>query len=247
VQAHEVIEVLRRRYRDADGEWLFFTEAWRIDAYAVRCWAGGIGHRRVAMEVKVSRSDFLSEIRKPAKRANALDVSHEFYFVTPYALVRPDEVPDECGLMFVKDGRTKIAKRAPLRTPRPFKLSETIYLMRLPLYRNGILDLRRQVLHAQGVQEWYEERMGTQVQTLDRAQERLLDLGGHLIVKGSMWRGRWQPRSWIPAVEGVQAYVEEVKDRHVVLLRVDNGEVASYVSKVDLLTDYVPLDMRAVA
>lgn len=56
---------------------------------------------RTAYEIKVSRSDFLSEIRKPIKRRFALRVSNRFYFVAPSGIVKIDEVPQECGLIEV--------------------------------------------------------------------------------------------------------------------------------------------------
>lgn len=247
MRSEEVLAALRKRHPEVEGEWATFREAWRIDFYAIRCWQSGVGLRRIAYEVKCSRSDFLAELRKPAKRENALSLSHQFFFATPRGLVRPDEVPVEAGLVYVSDGVARLAKKAPIRQPRPFKLSEAIYLLRLPGFRSGTLELRREVIGEQRTSEYYRDRMQQQQRTLESAQARLLELGGHLIVKGSTWRGRWQPHSWTAAEEDVWAYVEEVKDRHVTLRRVDNGEIARYVSMADLLTDFELLDMRAVA
>lgn len=247
MRAGEVIEALRRRYRIDDGEWLFWTEAWRIDAYAIRCWRSGPGFRRVALEVKCSRSDFLAECRKPAKRQNALDVSHEFYFVTPHGLVQPHEVPRECGLMYVRDGRARVAKKAPFRQPRPFTLSEVLYLMRIPLYREGILEMRRRVLVEHQIAEDFAARSETLDQQVRRASTRLEALNGHLITEGSTWRGRWQPHSFQEPVEGVDVYVERVEPRWLIVRRLDNGESCRIWTKGDLLMNYSPLDIAAVA
>jgi hypothetical protein len=57
--------------------------------------------RRIAIEIKVSRSDFLNEIKHPTKRRRALLLSNEFYFATPPGLVKIEELPPECGLVEV--------------------------------------------------------------------------------------------------------------------------------------------------
>ena len=60
------------------------------------------GMYRSAFEVKVSRADFLRELKKPMKRRLALRYSNRFYFVAPVGLIKPGEVPIECGLIEVR-------------------------------------------------------------------------------------------------------------------------------------------------
>ena len=55
--------------------------------------------KRVCYEVKTSRGDFLSELKRPLKRRIGVRYSNEFYFVTPADLVRIAEIPPECGLI----------------------------------------------------------------------------------------------------------------------------------------------------
>ena len=69
----------------------------RIDAWAMDTWPSGL-MTRTAYEAKVSRSDFLVEIRNPIKRRAALLFSNLYYFVTPPGMVKPEEIPAECGL-----------------------------------------------------------------------------------------------------------------------------------------------------
>lgn len=84
----------------------------RIDAWATEMW---LPNRIVAYEVKVSRSDFLDEIKHPEKRAFALTVATEFWFATPARLVRPDEIPEGCGLVEVNSGG--VARQRVAATP----------------------------------------------------------------------------------------------------------------------------------
>lgn len=87
----------------------------RIDVLAFPLWPGS-GDGVTAYEIKVSRSDFLSEIRKPLKRRPALRYSNLFFFVTPEGLLKQGEVPVECGLLEVsKQGVVNVIVPAPWR------------------------------------------------------------------------------------------------------------------------------------
>jgi hypothetical protein len=50
-------------------------------------------------EVKISRADFLCEIRSEKWR-NYLDCVERLYFAVPNYMVEPSEVPAECGLLY---------------------------------------------------------------------------------------------------------------------------------------------------
>jgi hypothetical protein len=246
-----VLEALRRRYEGKDGEWVFFEEAWRIDAYAIRCYSSDPGHLRRAFEVKVSRGDFLSEMKKPSKRQYALDVSHEFYFVTPAGLVRKEEIPAECGLIFVNDdGSTKLVKRAPRREARALRMSEVAYLMRVPLFREGLLEMRRKMLAHEQSSKMLDAQVRREQANTERALARLRAYAGHLVVEGSMWRGSWQPGYWMTPVENVEVAVENLRvydddgpqiARYCSLRRMDTGEVNSFMPVDDLLLNFSPL------
>ncbi|MCK9795944.1 hypothetical protein M1843_19535 [Isoptericola sp. 4D.3] len=63
--------------------------------------SGGPGEV-VAVEVKISRSDFRSEVRNPGKQRPWVDASFEHYFAVPAGLVSPEEVPATSGLIEVE-------------------------------------------------------------------------------------------------------------------------------------------------
>lgn len=69
-----------------------------IDFWCMDTWGGQI---RTAYEIKTSRSDFLVEIKNPAKRRVSLLVSNYFYFITPKGMVKIEEIPPDCGLIEV--------------------------------------------------------------------------------------------------------------------------------------------------
>ena len=106
ITAEDVISALRLRH--PFQEWAFFTEFnvmtgysnGLIDAMAINLWRSS-KFLRIAYEVKVSRGDFLLELRKPLKRRSALKWSNQFYFVVPKGLVKNGELPEEAGLIEV--------------------------------------------------------------------------------------------------------------------------------------------------
>ena len=69
---------------------------------------------RIAVEIKVSRSDFMREIRAPKKRRRARALATYFYFATPVGLVKPKEVPRDCGLIEVGDHAVKTVIPSPM-------------------------------------------------------------------------------------------------------------------------------------
>lgn len=128
--ATAVLDAIERRHSMCAGQggrshmWAFFRElrggpGWgaenekRLDAWALGTWPS-TGYERIAYEVKVSRSDFLAEIRQPFKRRFALRISNRFYFASPAGLIRPEEIPTEAGLFEVQpDGHLAIAPKVP--------------------------------------------------------------------------------------------------------------------------------------
>ncbi len=104
-----LIDIVERAIHGSTSEWLFFRElrvgtgtrngnAQRLDAFALNT-LPHTAMRRVCYEVKVSRGDFLAEVKHPLKRRIGMRYSNEFYFVTPASLVGTAEIPAECGLI----------------------------------------------------------------------------------------------------------------------------------------------------
>lgn len=54
-------------------------------------------------EIKVSRSDFLQDVRTE-KYKKYLGYAHKFYYAVPYGLVEKEEVPKELGLIVCQRG-----------------------------------------------------------------------------------------------------------------------------------------------
>lgn len=135
---------LRRYYGFTGNEWALFFEfavstggASRIDAFAVNLFQSN-HFRRIAYEIKVSRSDFLREIKQKDKRRKALLYSNQFYFITPPGLLRAGEIPIETGLVEVRpDLSLHVVVAAPQRDSLPPNWNLFASLARLASRRNS--------------------------------------------------------------------------------------------------------------
>mgnify|MGYP000170665080 CR=1 FL=1 len=69
------------------------------DGFGIRVaeWLSG----SVLVEVKVSRSDFLSDKSKPHRKGDVLGVGRWRYYLCPEGLILPAELPDKWGLIYV--------------------------------------------------------------------------------------------------------------------------------------------------
>jgi hypothetical protein len=109
ITATGLLDIVEAVMHASRSEWHFFRElrvptgrrvvdAQRLDAFALNAYQH-MSMKRIAYEVKISRSDFLSELKRPIKRRIGMRYSNEFYFVTPGGLLDVGEVPCECGLI----------------------------------------------------------------------------------------------------------------------------------------------------
>ncbi len=122
----DILDGIVKRHTEA---WIFLPELrmgtgygysseQRVDAWAIHPWPSK-GLSAVAYEIKVSRKDWLNELKKPLKRRGALLHSNLFYFATPAGLIKDGELPIETGLIEVTDGRAKEVVPAPRRDIGP--------------------------------------------------------------------------------------------------------------------------------
>ncbi len=136
MNADTILKALANKYRAP--EWAFFKEVRlgtgfggygtvgsdvdkRMDAWALHTWPSS-GYQPTGFEVKVSRSDFLRDVKSDKYRAYLPSCQH-FYFVTPKDLVKPEEIPDGIGLIWVYplyrkiQNYVRIVKRTPFKRP----------------------------------------------------------------------------------------------------------------------------------
>ena len=152
-------ETLNLRYPRERG-WLMFSEVqmgepfeWRpgkmayknmrrIDLLFVNYWHSK-KYERIAIEMKRARADLMNELKQPEKRRPIMAQVNYFYFATPVGIVKPNELPDNTGLIEIdENGICRMKKRAPhLGDPAP-----TWYLMGNIIRRVFDKELDREVM-----------------------------------------------------------------------------------------------------
>jgi hypothetical protein len=121
VNASDVVDLLQARYSFENG-WGSLREVSppgsnrRFDAVAFTLWksAGVVVH---GFEVKVSRSDWLSELRNPAKSETLASFCDHWWIVAPPEVAVKTEVPEPWGLLTVVNGGLRQVRTAPKRKP----------------------------------------------------------------------------------------------------------------------------------
>ncbi|MBS0444923.1 MAG: hypothetical protein JSR59_03130 [Proteobacteria bacterium] len=109
------------------------------DVYSVRHTTVEAYLQPVVHEIKVQRSDLLSDLRSPQKRAAYLQLG-ECWYVIRAGIAEPDEIPPECGVLVAGDAAFEVARPAPRRTPVPPGFQTWLALARATPVE-GTLDL----------------------------------------------------------------------------------------------------------
>lgn len=96
MNAADVKAALRKRHpalwpgvHGQPGQWTCLEEFEHIDLLAIDAWSNA---SFIGYEVKVSRSDYRSELLRPGKRARGKLLCDEFYFAVPHDLLTPYEL-----------------------------------------------------------------------------------------------------------------------------------------------------------
>lgn len=89
------------------------------------------GLRLHGHEVKVSRSDWLTELADPEKAEAIKRYCDHWWLVVPDSAIVRDDLPDDWGMLaFGRDGKLRVQRRAPLLDPEPIPATFRASLMR---------------------------------------------------------------------------------------------------------------------
>jgi hypothetical protein len=79
----------------------------------------------IVHEVKVSRADLLSDLRREAKRSAYLQLSSQCWYVIARGIAQPEEVPPEFGVMAADGAALEVLRPAP---KRPMAMSLPLWM-----------------------------------------------------------------------------------------------------------------------
>ena len=106
-----------------------------IDVAVFEMWPSK-GLSRQAFEIKVSRSDFLNELRQPEKHQWCKDCFHYFWFVAPKDVIKEEELSINAGWMYPSGSRLCV-KRHAVRNDAP-RLDDKLLAAFMRAAANGI-------------------------------------------------------------------------------------------------------------
>ena len=93
------------------------------DVYSIRHTTVEAYLEPIVHEIKVQRSDLLSDLRSVSKRAAYLDLCSECWYVIRAGIAEPEEIPPECGVLIAGETTLEVARPAPKRAMQmPFGL-----------------------------------------------------------------------------------------------------------------------------
>ena len=104
------------------------NDAWAMampDVFSIRHTTVEAYLEPIVHEVKVHRSDLLSDLRREAKRAAYLQLSSECWYVIAHGIAQPEEIPPEFGVMAAQGAQLEVLRPAP---KRPMQMSLPLWM-----------------------------------------------------------------------------------------------------------------------
>lgn len=143
----------------------------KLDAWAMKkSWAHPLV---IGYEIKVSRNDFLGD----EKWRGYLDYCNEFYFVCPADVIKPEELPDDTGLLYVASTGTRLYTKKKAKY-RDVQIPDCIYRYIL-MARARITPSRFYAIDGVCKREFWRNWLRQKQQDLDlghRVSKRLREL-----------------------------------------------------------------------
>lgn len=186
------------------------------DAIAFGLWPSH-GCKIEGIEIKVSRSDFLHEMKQPEKSTPIYQHCHHWWLACPAGMVSPDELPPTWGLLeLLENGTLRAKRKAPLLEPVDMPRSFVAALLRRHAGLDEELTKREVEKRCAAIEQFADERVRRDVE--QRVSERvkgceeglaklarIRDETGLDFLRRDTWTGGIDPARFIAAVKLVQA------------------------------------------
>lgn len=119
----DAIDLLRTKHPEASGKWGTVVEFCGIDFLAVALWQS-LGFAVYGYEIKISRGDWLRELRQPDKARESM-ARCDFWLLAapPGVLKSTEELPEYWGYVELRETPVMVVRPTRLREPYNAKLS----------------------------------------------------------------------------------------------------------------------------
>lgn len=176
----DLLTALDGRY-PTDRGWLHVEEAGgafgrRVDRVSMNLWASR-GFQLLGFELKVTRGDWLRELKQPQKADQSLfRFLDEWWVITaPGVIAEVEEVPVTWGWAEVVGGRLKTRKKAPRLTPLPITRAVLATICTRLVARDAMRErLADDAIH-QKANERAEQYAAAKIERLEREKADLED------------------------------------------------------------------------
>lgn len=180
IYAPQCIAALRAAF--PHPEYAFFEQVANGTGFGAKRWADAVamgiwpsrGLLVHGFEVKVSRSDFLAELKNPAKAEEIQQFCDRWWIVAPRGMIDPAELPPTWGLYGVNEkGEARVAVQAPELTPRPISKAFVAAVLRRhsETWHNALLKAKHE-----GKEEGIKSGPTDLETRAERAEKRLREL-----------------------------------------------------------------------
>lgn len=146
----------------------------RVDALAVSFWASD-NHAVTGFEIKVSRGDWLQELKQPDKAQRFIPYCTQWYVVAPVGVVEKSELPKGWGLITVKASRTRKGQELDLcvftRSARRCKTPEAVPpMLWATMLRQALKVSPLGTEFERGVREGIRRQLASDQRAMDRVR-----------------------------------------------------------------------------
>ena len=117
--APKIVDCIRNRFSDAQ-KYVVLEKVANGTGYQANSWVDvvvcslwpSLGCRRTAIEIKISRGDWMRELNNPEKNAWAREACHEFYYCAPVGVIKEEELPEKTGLYTASGDTIRVVRAA---------------------------------------------------------------------------------------------------------------------------------------
>lgn len=178
MNTEQVRALLRKRF--AAPEWALMEEVapstgggtGYADAVAMNLWKSR-GYIVFGMEIKISRSDWLRELKKPAKAESVFHYCDGWYVVALPGVIKEGELPVTWGYLEVHGSKIVEKIKAPKLEARPLDRPFLASLMRRGFEQLDQIAEMKQRQAVNEAREKIEERVTEEVRQRTHAHERM--------------------------------------------------------------------------
>lgn len=162
------------------------------------------------IEIKVSRADWLRELKRPEKAEEFLPYCHRWYIVAPADVIRPGELPPTWGHMAPARSGLRVITTAPALTPKPADVG-----LLASIARSAADSWKEHPSYLSERDEWQkriDQRVAEQTKSeRTRLYELATSVADFEIASGIPIMDRYQQRELIRAKETPRELVEKLQ------------------------------------